>query len=478
MNDEKMPEAVAELPPYRNQLEFVEGLRKVVDARRRYNELKYDDEDPSCKARPKKRTEEEHFEELDQRELAVEQARVDHLARCVAARSAGISLPLDELCAERGLDEADRCLLESLLVISSDLGNADRVRSLTCGQLARTAADWDAEQLHVFLPKLLPGGALFQTGICQGRTTGERVSEWQVRIVPDVLCFLLGSSETKPSPAPAREIPADIIGWLAQAGVELTPATAQDLVGVWGLIACRDTVMNRWGFAGIGNLPATTSILFSGPSGTGKTLTARHLASALSRELRLVSCTDVLSMWVGESEKGLRRCFEEAQKSGAVLLFDEADALFGRRGDVLRAGERMFNAEVNAALIELERFPGICILTTNHTDLLDPAVLRRLRGKVRFTAPDAETRSRIWRCHVPKEAPLASDVDFVRLGSDYELTGGQIVNAVTAAAARAAARLSAAPAAMLTMADFRSAAKGEAESSNVTNGMSRSIGFN
>ena len=194
--------------------------------------------------------------------------------------------------------------------------------------------------------------------------------------------------------------------------------------------------------------------------------------------MAFVSCAEIIDMYVGETEKNLGRQFQEAASRDAVLLFDEADALFGKRGDITRATERHFNAEVNHALVELERFKGICILTTNHIDLLDPAVMRRLRGKVYFGPPEAETRAVIWRQHVPEAAPVAADVDYGKLGRDYSLTGGQIANAVMTAAAMAAGRLSGgAKRTSITMDDLRAGAKQESEALTQTQVGRRRIGF-
>ena len=164
-------------------------------------------------------------------------------------------------------------------------------------------------------------------------------------------------------------------------------------------------------------------------------------ARAASRSI--VSYPDLVSKWVGETQKNTKAAFAEAAKTGKVLVFDEADAVFARRTEVRNSTDRFANGDVNTLLMELERFPGIVILTTNHADVFDPALERRIKYKVYFGPPDAQVRTEIWRKHLPKEAPLAPDVDLGRLAEEFKLTGGQIANAVLSAASLAASRLEA-----------------------------------
>jgi SpoVK/Ycf46/Vps4 family AAA+-type ATPase len=202
--------------------------------------------------------------------------------------------------------------------------------------------------------------------------------------------------------------------------------------------------------------------LFHGPSGTGKTLTARVLCQALGREPLVISYPDLVSKWVGDTEKNTKAAFAKAAKADKVLIFDEADAVFARRTEVRNSTDRFANGEVNTLLMEVENFPGIVVLTTNLADVFDTALERRIKYKVYFGPPDAEARSEIWRKHLPKEAPLASDVDLGRLAQNFKLTGGQIANAVMSAASLAASRLEEdADTGQIAMADFEAAAQRE-----------------
>ena len=460
-------EQTLELPPpepYTKQMEFIEGLRRIIKARRRYNLLLYNVEDPSPLKRPTKASGDEYFAELEIRELDVDLARETHAARSAETRRCGIPLPLDELAVERTLDPRDRRIVEVLLVEGTSLGDSDREFRISCGRVARCAADWNPDELQEFLPHFLPAGRLVQSGtICTTRC-GHGIGGWSVELEHDTLLRLIAEPDLAPDEpkASTTRLPTDVVARLRDLGVELTVDAADGIRRMWGWLACRDVLTTEWGFCGADRGRSATCLLFHGPSGTGKTLTARTLSRVLGRPLHFVSATDVMDMFVGETQKKLRAAFNKAAKADAVLLLDEADALFGRRGDITRATERIFNAEVNSALIELDRFRGICILTTNHPDLLDPAALRRVRHKVLFGQPDPGTRARIWRCHVPEKAPIAADVDFGKLGSGFALTGGQIANAVLTAASGAAARMQSpkSPAA-ITMADLESAARHE-----------------
>jgi len=211
---------------------------------------------------------------------------------------------------------------------------------------------------------------------------------------------------------------------------------------VKGIIsACRNqnVVLNHWGFGDVLSTGKGITCLFDGPPGTGKTLTAEILAGEIGRPLYRISLPDVVSKWVGETEKHIKQVFQHARISHAILLFDEADALFAKRStEVTSSNDRYANMEVNLLLQEIERFTGTCILTTNHFGLMDDALVRRIQFRVQFEEPDQELRARIWRNLCPPAAPLSSDVDFEELSWDFDMTGGNIKNALMRAAYRAA----------------------------------------
>ena len=187
-------------------------------------------------------------------------------------------------------------------------------------------------------------------------------------------------------------------------------------------------VFENWGFSRNFSYGRGIAALFEGQSGTGKTMAA----SILGRELRLdvyqIDLSSVVSKYIGETEKNLSRIFGEAQDSNAVLFFDEADALFGKRSEVKDAHDRYANIETAYLLQRMEEYSGIVILATNMKQNLDEAFVRRMRFIINFPFPTDEDRERIWHKAFPADAPLADDVDFLWLSRKLKITGGHIKN--------------------------------------------------
>ena len=200
-------------------------------------------------------------------------------------------------------------------------------------------------------------------------------------------------------------------------------------------------VLNHWGLGDRLVTGMGITVLFDGPPGTGKTLCAEVIAATFDRAIHRVSIPEVVSKWVGETEKHIREIFQSARVSHAMLLFDEAESLFGSRSaETKSATDRYANMEVNLLLQEIERFPGVCFLTTNFHGGLDKALLRRIQFRVTFTEPDAKHREMIWRVLSPSQLPVADDIDLAEIAERYVLTGGLIKNALLRAAYRAADR--------------------------------------
>ena len=216
----------------------------------------------------------------------------------------------------------------------------------------------------------------------------------------------------------------------------------------------RSTVYEQWGFGAKGSRGLGISALFAGASGTGKTLAAEVLAHELRLDLYRVDLSSVVSKYIGETEKNLRRVFDAAEDGGVILLFDEADALFGKRSEVKDSRDRYANIEVSYLLQRMECYPGLAVLTTNLKSALDTAFLRRIRFVVQFPFPDAAQRAEIWKRIFPQATPTQA-LDFAKL-AQLNIAGGNIRNiALNAAFLAADARES------VQMKHLRQAAKTE-----------------
>ncbi|GAB3836892.1 ATP-binding protein [Dactylosporangium cerinum] len=217
----------------------------------------------------------------------------------------------------------------------------------------------------------------------------------------------------------------------------LPAETRQQLDELVSHVQLAHQVLERWGFRAV--LPRGQGVvaLLHGPPGTGKTMAAEAVANALGQDLYRVELSAVVSKYIGETEKNLALAFEEAERAGAVLLFDECDSLFGKRTEQRDAHDRWANLEVNYLLQRVETFAGLAILATNKRTALDEAFLRRLRFTIRFDPPDPQLREQLWRRAFPRDVPTRG-VDPAALAG-AELAGGHIVQAALAAAFLAAA---------------------------------------
>lgn len=196
----------------------------------------------------------------------------------------------------------------------------------------------------------------------------------------------------------------------------------------------RHRVYDEWGFAAKVGRGLGIAALFSGPPGTGKTMVAGLIAEALRLEIYQADMSKLVSKWIGETEKNLAELFDAAEAGHAILLFDEADSLFGKRTDVKSSNDRHANFETNFLLQRLESFTGICFMTSNHESNIDPAFHRRLSFHVRFSVPEQGEHAALWRAMLPAAAPVDPGVDFDELARRFTMTGGYIKNATLRAA--------------------------------------------
>lgn len=204
----------------------------------------------------------------------------------------------------------------------------------------------------------------------------------------------------------------------------LPEAQKQVLQEIAAHVQQRATVYEAWGFGGKSGRGLGISALFAGASGTGKTMAAEVVARELRLDLYRIDLSQVVSKYIGETEKNLRRVFDAAEAGGVVLLFDEADSLFGKRSEVKDSHDRYANMEVSYLLQRMESYRGLAILTTNLKDAIDQAFLRRLRFIVKFPFPDAAQRAEIWRRVFPPSTPTEG-LDYTRL-AQLSIAGGNI----------------------------------------------------
>ena len=193
-------------------------------------------------------------------------------------------------------------------------------------------------------------------------------------------------------------------------------------------LAEQETVFHRWGARSIRARGYGIKALLSGGPGTGKTMAAEVIAGTLGLDLFRVDLSSVISRWVGETEKNLKEIFDAAEGGTAVLLFDEADSLFGSRGEVKQAQDRFANQEVSFLLQRLEVFEGCAILTTNLQENIDEAFLRRFGAVIEFPLPSVEQRTQLWQRAIPAGAPKADDLDLDAIAKQFVIAGGSIIN--------------------------------------------------
>lgn len=198
-------------------------------------------------------------------------------------------------------------------------------------------------------------------------------------------------------------------------------------------------VYDQWGFARK-IAGKDLNVLFSGPPGTGKTMAAGIIAAELGLDLYKIDLSQVVSKYIGETEKNLQHIFQAAENSNAILFFDEADTLFGKRSQVKDAHDRYANLEISYLLQQMEEYDGVALLATNLHANVDEAFLRRLKFSIEFPFPDEPARLLIWQEFFPPAVPTSSDIDFPFLARQFKLAGGNIKNIVLNAAFLAAAR--------------------------------------
>lgn len=239
-----------------------------------------------------------------------------------------------------------------------------------------------------------------------------------------------------PRPVQGAQFPAQrLTTKLSWDDLVLHPATREQVGEIEAWIAHGATLMGEWGMGRL--LRPGYRALFHGPPGTGKTMTAGLIGRVTGREVYRIDLAAVVSKFIGETEKNLARLFDIAQDKNWILFFDEADALFGKRGETRDAHDRYANQEVSFLLQRVETFDGVTILASNFRENIDEAFARRFDSIIYFPMPRPEERLRLWRSAMPARAVLAKDADFEALAREYPLTGGAITNIIRHASLQA-----------------------------------------
>ena len=201
----------------------------------------------------------------------------------------------------------------------------------------------------------------------------------------------------------------------------VVPDRQRELLGsISAYLRHRDRVLSEWGYEKTVARTQGLKVLFAGESGTGKTMSAQVLAAELGLEMFRVDLATIVSKYIGETEKNLDRIFNAAEGSNAILFFDEADALFGKRSEISDSHDRYANIEVAYLLQKMEGYPGAVILATNYRRNIDDAFVRRLDFVIDYPFPEAEDRERIWALVLPDTAPLADDIDLAFLAHELQ----------------------------------------------------------
>jgi AAA+ superfamily predicted ATPase len=375
------------------------------------------------------------------------------------------AFPLERIRAHHGLSERETLILARLM--SLDTGLYDREGVAWGFELLRMVSSGRDEflenrRLLSSAGKLRSAGLIvaaeefrFYFGMSAG---GARLADLRFSLTPhtrrELFGALLARSVAEPASAATYRVHEARV---SLADVILAPAVRRAVEAAIAETLHRDVLFGEWGFDGVLRAGRGTAMLFMGPPGTGKTMTAEAVARELGRPLMVANWARIQDCYVGETEKNVEKLFCEARGRGAVLFLDEADALLASRESAVHSWEL---SQVNVALQEIERFDGVLILATNLAPALDRALESRMALKVQFPEPGPREREAILRRHVPDPAPLAGDVDLAAVARRFELNGRQIRNVARGAARRALHR--AGRDARIEQRDFVEAAEAEA----------------
>jgi AAA+ superfamily predicted ATPase len=256
---------------------------------------------------------------------------------------------------------------------------------------------------------------------------GEPVMSGRLVLNPEIVEQLTTGKVSKPrfsSDFPAEHIETDM-SW---DDLVLRPATLREIHEIEHWITHNHTLLKEWGMKK--RIKPGYRALFHGPPGTGKTLTATLLGKHTGRDVLRIDLARTVSKFIGETEKNLSRLFDRAENKDWILLFDEADALFGKRTDIRDAHDKYANQEVSYLLQRIESYNGLIILASNQRSHIDDAFVRRFQTMIHFPMPGAEERFALWTHAYPKQIEIAPDIDWRKIAARYELSGASIMNII------------------------------------------------
>ena len=263
---------------------------------------------------------------------------------------------------------------------------------------------------------------------------GEPANSAALRISPEMLEYILTGSQNKPDYS--MHFPAKLItSKLTWDDLILNNDVMEDIQQIISWISHSDTILNNWGMSK--NIKSGYRALFYGPPGTGKTLTATLIGSKMNMDVYRIDLSQVVSKYIGETEKNLSGIFDQAESHNWILFFDEADALFGARTHTNNANDRAANQEIAYLLQRIEDHPGVVILASNLKSNIDDAFARRFQSVIYFPMPNCEERLHLWNNLFPEKSVLDDGLDFRRLAEKFELSGGALTNVARYAILRA-----------------------------------------
>jgi ATPase family associated with various cellular activities (AAA) len=364
-------------------------------------------------------------------------ARLHTLLSRTLARNAGLAITASE--------NGETCSwIEGCNVITVDFDHLDLKQRRACWQqgLTQQGLETDGATLDALAARYPLGFEQIRQAIAEGyakarwRQAASESDGWGVapRPQPDEL-YAAARAQSGPQLAAVARKLEPIYSW---DDLVVPSSIRNQLHEICQRVTHKEHVLHTWGFDKKLSLGKGATALFAGPSGTGKTMAAEVIANEVKLDLYKIDLAGVVSKYIGETEKNLDRIFSAAEGTNAILFFDEADALFGKRSEVRDSHDRYANIEISYLLQKMDTYQGTAILASNLRQHMDESFIRRLAFTVLFPFPDETHRLRIWKGIWPLETPLAEDLDFDYLADRFKLSGGNIKNIALAAAFLAA----------------------------------------